>query len=239
MHSAGKGPKTTVSLASIKNLEEDCISPRDSSRHGLNSARTQSAILEAALVTFSQYGLKGASIRDIAKLAGVQHALIRYHFKTKEDLWKSTVHYLFARVRDEVSLTAEEVAQHTPLNIFRIWLRRYISYCARRPEHARLLMQESVEGGPLLEWSVNNFVRHNFMTSKSMLAGLQASGHVRDANLDSLCSIVAAACQTVFVLAHQFKVLTGRDPCSEAFIEEHARVIESLILVQPVSSFQL
>jgi TetR/AcrR family transcriptional regulator len=219
------------SLSNIDDLSAHDVVPNDGSRHELNSARTQNAILQAALEAFSQYGLKGASLREIAAQAGVQHALIRYHFKTKEELWKAAVSYLFARIHDEVAIKPAEIAQSTPLELFRIWLRRYLRYCASRPEHARLLMQESVEGGPLLEWSVDHFVRDNFMASRSMLIGLQAAGRIRQVNLDSLCYIISASCQNVFVLAHQFKILTGRDPRTQAFIEEHAQTIEALLII--------
>ena len=110
--------RSTVSTG--EGREIDHVSSHDSSRHELNSARTQSAILQVALEAFSQYGLKGASLREIAAQAGVQHALIRYHFKTKEDLWKAALRYLFARMHDEASIKPAEIARSTPLEIFRI-----------------------------------------------------------------------------------------------------------------------
>lgn len=43
-------------------------------------------ILNAALTEFGQHGFRGASIRRIARLAGVSPALIQYHFGTKDAL---------------------------------------------------------------------------------------------------------------------------------------------------------
>ncbi len=43
-------------------------------------------IRDAALVLFAERGLDGATIRDIAKAAGVSAGLVRHHFGAKDDL---------------------------------------------------------------------------------------------------------------------------------------------------------
>jgi AcrR family transcriptional regulator len=48
-------------------------------------------ILNAAEELFSRRGFFGASLRDIAKEAGVQMSLLNYHFGPKEDLFRQVV----------------------------------------------------------------------------------------------------------------------------------------------------
>lgn len=48
-------------------------------------------ILNAAIELFSKRGLEGVSIREIATLAKVHFASIRYHFGDKEDLYKACI----------------------------------------------------------------------------------------------------------------------------------------------------
>ncbi|MEN3976424.1 TetR family transcriptional regulator [Emcibacter sp. SYSU 3D8] len=48
-------------------------------------------ILDAAERLFSRRGFYGASLRDIAKDAGVQMSLVNYHFGPKEDLFRQVV----------------------------------------------------------------------------------------------------------------------------------------------------
>ena len=43
-------------------------------------------IREAALVLFAERGIEGATIRDIARAAGVSGGLVRHHFGSKDDL---------------------------------------------------------------------------------------------------------------------------------------------------------
>ena len=49
---------------------------------------SRARIIEAAREAFSTMGFEGASLRSVAKEAGVQHQLATYYFKTKEELWK-------------------------------------------------------------------------------------------------------------------------------------------------------
>src|SRR5262249_41433285 len=43
-------------------------------------------IRDAALTLFAERGIEGATIRDIAKAAGVSSGLVRHHFGSKEGL---------------------------------------------------------------------------------------------------------------------------------------------------------
>lgn len=54
-------------------------------------------ILESALVEFADKGYEGARVDRIAIEAGVNKALIYYHFKSKEKLYVSTINYLFGK----------------------------------------------------------------------------------------------------------------------------------------------
>jgi AcrR family transcriptional regulator len=54
-----------------------------------NSERTKDRILNAAERLFSERGIDGVSMREIASAAGVQLAMISYHFRTKEGLYRA------------------------------------------------------------------------------------------------------------------------------------------------------
>lgn len=60
---------------------------------------TKSRILDAAQAEFSSLGFDGASIRGIAEKASVQLASVRYHFGSKDDLWRA----VFARHAENVT----------------------------------------------------------------------------------------------------------------------------------------
>ncbi|MGA7804954.1 TetR/AcrR family transcriptional regulator [Bradyrhizobium sp.] len=55
------------------------------------ASATQEAILDAAEQVFASHGYEGAAMREIAKRAGVNQALLHYHFATKDNLYERVV----------------------------------------------------------------------------------------------------------------------------------------------------
>jgi len=64
------------------------------------SADTRAKILEAALREFSTLGFAGARMDHIAAAAGVNKALLYYHFDSKENLYVAAVEMISAKIRD-------------------------------------------------------------------------------------------------------------------------------------------
>lgn len=65
------------------------------------SAETRARILEAALREFSSLGLAGARMDQIAAAAGVNKALLYYHFDSKENLYAAALEMIAGRVREQ------------------------------------------------------------------------------------------------------------------------------------------
>ena len=77
------------------------------------SLETRARILDAAEKLFADRGFDGASIRDIASLAGVQGALVNHHGGSKEELFFTVV----TRRAEELAairITALKTAQNRP-----------------------------------------------------------------------------------------------------------------------------
>ncbi len=67
-------------------------SPPDEATPGnKNGERTRLLILDAAETLFSEHGLDGVSMRDISDAAGVTLALVHYHFKSKDGLYRAAI----------------------------------------------------------------------------------------------------------------------------------------------------
>jgi AcrR family transcriptional regulator len=56
---------------------------------------TVSKILQSAREIFAEFGFEGARIDEIAKRAGVNKAMIYYHFKSKEELYQKILDSFF------------------------------------------------------------------------------------------------------------------------------------------------
>jgi len=73
--------------------------PRSSSR----GEQTRDALLDAALLVFAREGFRSANLREIARAAGVNPALIGYHFRSKEGLYLA----VFERMTGQLRLAFE------------------------------------------------------------------------------------------------------------------------------------
>lgn len=67
---------------------------------------TEKAILEAAIKEFSLKGFDGVRTANIAKEAGVTHAMLHYYFRTKEKLFQRIFH---DKMNDIMNLMITEV----------------------------------------------------------------------------------------------------------------------------------
>lgn len=192
---------------------------------------TRIAVLDAALKEFAAHGFGAATIRDIAARAGLSHGMIRYHYKTKEKLWFATVAFLFERQREELRFTDEELqrGRGDKLEMFRIWLRKYVRYCARHPEHARIMMQESVAPSARLEKAIAKHLRGGHaIVRKQMEDHIKSGLFPKNARPESVIYIITGACQNIFALAPEARLSFGYDPLTEKAIEAHAETVVAM-----------
>lgn len=183
---------------------------------------TRQRILEAALRQFAEHGFDGVAMRDIAAEAGIKHALINYHFESKEGLWREAVSHMFARLADEVTVPGAVPGDPAA---YRTFIRRYVQYCARHPEHARLMVQESVRGGDRLRWAVEQYIEPGHRVLAPFTLAQVEAGRLPAIWPWSLVYIIVAMCQAPFMLGGEFAALTGLDPTDERVVEAHADAV--------------
>jgi AcrR family transcriptional regulator len=70
------------------------------------SQDTRTRLIESAILQFAAKGYDGAGIREIAKGARANSALVAYHFQGKEGLYLEALKYIFARKACHVTALA-------------------------------------------------------------------------------------------------------------------------------------
>jgi AcrR family transcriptional regulator len=110
---------------------------------------TKERVLSAALDEFAEHGLAGARVDRIAAGAGVNKAMIYYHFDSKEALYD---HILRARLEAGVSGLSHVITDRLTLEEM---LRTIAEYHARgfRSDHrlSRLMLRELAAGGETIQ----------------------------------------------------------------------------------------
>jgi AcrR family transcriptional regulator len=118
-------------------------------RPGADSAATRAAIFAAAAEAFSRRGFDGVVVDDIAREAGVNKAMIYYHFTNKRSLYREIVRDMLRHVGGAVTDIATSDA--TPEDKIARWIATFVSIAEQRPYFPPMLMREIAEGAPHLD----------------------------------------------------------------------------------------
>ena len=188
--------------------------------------------MSAARKAFAENGFDAASIRDIAADVDMTHTLIRYHFGSKEQLWKDVVTDMFQRL--DVALSEDVIGQvnFATREGLTIFLRHYIRYCADNPEHARIMIGESLHGGERLKWMIQ-FIRESHLALIPIFQQLMKTGVIPEVWLISLFYSISSVCQMPFVLSNAIHELYGVDMHTDAAIDAHTETVIGILLNAP------
>ena len=213
-----KTPATTASAAQSGSVRKQRL------------ARSRDALLSSAIELFAQFGFEGTSMRAVATRAGVNHGMIRHIFGAKEELWQEAVAFLFERASSEMEVVDSD---KPPRARFVDLIHTYVRYCARHPEHARLMIQLSIVDGPELDWMSNTFIRDRHRHAVPLIEELKATGYLPQVETSSILFSLVASCQMIFVLAPEVLKTTGRDMTDRDEIKKHADAVVAMFLLDP------
>ena len=85
----------------------------------MNTPDSRFQLLTVATPLFARKGLHGVSVRELARSAGVNLAMISYHFGGKEGLYAAVVEEQFARLRQMAEVARMDIP---PTEKFRSYL---------------------------------------------------------------------------------------------------------------------
>ena len=199
---------------------------------------TRARIIEAAREAFSTMGFEGASLRSVAKEAGVQHQLATYYFKTKEELWMAVMDELavgfFARLGERIR-GLEGVDAPTKL---RLVVREFVKYSAEYPQLHRLMTMEGRRESERLAWLIKRHVSRFYSISTKLIREAQATGVVRPGDPGQLHYCAIGIATSAFSLAPEYKLVTGNDPFTRAHIEQIADLVCDFLFARPEKDHQ-
>lgn len=134
------------------------------------------ALIDAALDIIDKSGVKGLSIREVAKKAGVSHAAPYRHFKDKDDLLSAVAVEGFEMVIKD-TMDRFEKNSDNPIERFRQSGLAYIDFAAAHPSHYRVMFSSSEQN---LSDNVDTHAREAFMILYSSIAECQKKKLVKD-----------------------------------------------------------
>ena len=201
------------------------------SRRNRGSEVVRDALLNAAIREFASRGFDGASTRRIAEAAGAHQSQIRYHFDSKDELWKRCVERLIGEL-DTIISQAFDGSDGDPRATFEASIRGLVRFMARWPELNRIMLHEATSETPRLIWLVQTHLasRHEALTDA--WSELASAGLVASIDPDLLYhSLIGAA--SLFYSNAPEAMLLGIDPTDPSVIDRHADALVALFLTPP------
>ncbi|HSL58677.1 MAG TPA: TetR/AcrR family transcriptional regulator, partial [Acidimicrobiales bacterium] len=190
---------------------------------------TRDRILDAAIELFSERSFDGATLRGIARRAGVTQPLLNYHYRSKDELWRAAVDVLFERLRMVMAARTDGLRGVDEVTSARLIVREFITFSARNPQLHRLITQESKADSERMEYLVERHVRPLYEDAASLFERLARAGAVPPLAPAHLYYILTGAGPTMFVLAPECRRLTGIDPFAPEVVEAHADAVCALL----------
>ncbi len=192
---------------------------------------TRQRIVEAALDVFTERGFDGASTRQIASRAGVNHGLIPYYFGSKKKLWQAAVDDAFGDMQVEIDALLGEAGDLAPRDRVARMIRAHVRYVARRPAFVRLMYEEGKRRGERMRWIVDRHVQPLYDAVAQVVADLRPSeGAAPGLSPVHFFYAMAGAAGLVFHQAEECRRVSGEDPFDADFVEQHAQLVERMLL---------
>lgn len=193
------------------------------------SERVREIILDVALDSFSASGFPGTSTRSIAKLAGVQHSLVNYHFDNKEKLWIAAMDRVLGQLVDQVNQPASDGGKHSASDQLRTFIEGFSKYAANSPQVFRILTQQSTQNSDRLDWLMDQYLRESFQDITRLIIDGQAEGKVIEGDPGHIFFLILGCIGTFFAATRGYSMLTGKNPSSAAEMHSLISFICSIV----------
>jgi TetR/AcrR family transcriptional regulator len=144
------------------------------------AAPSRASILAAAATAFAADGFAGASVDAIAARAGVNKAMIYYHFRSKHGLYLEILRGIFTAIGDRTTAIAGSAAP--PAEKFFAFMDALHAEAGARPYLPPIMMREIAEGAQRLDEETLRLMSRLFTSLRAILDEGARRGVFRRAN---------------------------------------------------------
>lgn len=186
-------------------------------------------ILLVAVDVFGESGFAGARVDEVASRVGIRRPSVLYHFSDKNALHTAALENVVADVAARILATEDGAAERLEA-IADVW----VEFVLERPNAARMLLRELIDGSPNGEPAAMASVRTLLSSVQAALdertaAAAPASGPSKTLDASEF-SLILSSTSLVWVAGQTaVKGALGLDTLSPQAIARHRRTLHSLI----------
>lgn len=188
--------------------------------------QARARIIDAALTLFAARGFEGASMPQIAKLADASVPLLVYHFGNKESLWKATIEKSVEQFDSRLNDLLQQ--QDSATDTLRQIIVALVHVSTEHPEFHRLMLLESHEESPRLDWLFTRFARGHNKAMIEIIEAAQREGTIACIDPQRLLHAIVGMA-TISSQAAEFKKLTRKNLFSEREVQKTIDAINQLV----------
>jgi TetR/AcrR family transcriptional regulator len=187
----------------------------------------RAAISEAAIELFSQYGLHGTSVDQVAARADVSKTNLLYYFASKEELYLSVLKQLMSVWLAPLRALSVEME---PLAAIREYIRLKLELSRDRPAASRLFCLEIIQGAALLRGELEHELRDLVMEKTAVIRTWVDAGLLAPIDPYHLIFSLWATTQHYADFRVQVESITGHTLDDPQFFEEVLGSLQKLII---------
>jgi AcrR family transcriptional regulator len=199
------------------------------SRRNRGSEVVRAALINAAIGEFAARGFEGASTRRIAEAAGAHQSQIKYHFDTKDDLWRRCVELLLDDVAATIAAQLPERGEADDRAAAEATIRGLVAFMARRPELNRIMLHEATAPSARLDWLVDTHLAARQAGLARAWARLVESGAAAPIEPDLIYHTLIGAASLLYSNAPEARAF-GIEPADPELVARHADALVALFL---------
>ncbi len=177
--------------------------------------KNSETILEAALDVFSTYGFRGATLDQIADVAGLSKPNLLYYFPSKEAMHQALLTRLFDTWLDPLREMDEE---GDPVAEILGYVRRKIELSRDFPRESRLFANEILQGAPRMQDAIEGDLKQLVDQKSVILTRWMDQGRIARLPPQHLLFSIWALTQHYADFDMQVRAVLGpgHDPFAEA-----------------------
>ncbi len=190
-------------------------------------AAKKQAILAAGLALFSQYGIHGTRLEQVAERAGVSRTNLLYYFASKEALYIAVLKHILDVWLAPLRALRDDVQ---PLDALADYIQLKLAVSRDHPQASRLFCQEMLQGAPLLMGELSDDVKPLMADKSALISRWVASGKLAPVDPQHLIFMIWATTQHYADFAVQVEAVTGKTLADDEFFQRTVASVQQLIL---------
>ena len=195
---------------------------------------TARRIVATAEEIFSEQGLAGARMDEIARAAKVNKALLYYYFRSKEELYRFVLDTLLSQLRSGVGEPG--IAALSAQKQLASMVDHFFDFVTQHPNYPRLIQREMMSHGPNVEWIVSEYYRPLHKTLVQLIERGTSAGEFRRVDTQNTALTIVSIMVFYFSAAPVLSLILGHDPLQPREVAKRRKAVQDFLehgLFQP------